>query len=110
MTTLETLQDAIANRTPVSFEYTREGKQPGQRYGHPHAVFIRRLKSGEEKVYLHLWQLDGVTDSGKELPDWRQFFVNNVHDVNPDSSRSFRHPRCPRLRGTSEVGQHMVVQ
>ena len=86
MTTLEILQNAIANRTPVSFEYTREGKQPGQRYGHPHAVFIRRLKSEEEKVYLHRWQLDGVTDSGKELPDWRQFFLNDVHDVNPDSA------------------------
>lgn len=81
MNTLSNLEEAIANRKPVSFTYLRVGKTDGERIGNPHAVFIKRLKSGEERVYAHIWQTAGATDSGQELPSWRQFFLNDLHSV-----------------------------
>ena len=81
MNELESIKTAIANRTPISFNYIREGKNPGLRVGNPHAAFIKRLKSGEERVYLHLVQTGGVTDSDTEFPSWRQFFLNDIHNV-----------------------------
>ena len=80
MSSLQVIEEAIRTRAPIAFEYLRPDKTPGTRIGNPHAVFIRRLKSGEEYVYLHLWQTDGVTDSGQQLPSWRQFFFNDVHE------------------------------
>ncbi|GEM_PF-2936973 len=81
MSELESIKTAIANRTSISFNYIREGKDPGLRVGDPYAAFIKRLKSGEERVYLHLVQTSGVTDSGAEFPSWRRFFLNNVSNV-----------------------------
>jgi|LGVF01.1.fsa_nt_gb hypothetical protein len=86
MSQLESIKAAIENRTPISFNYIRKDKDPGLRVGDPHAAFIRRLKSGEERVYLDLFQTDGVTDSGvkdsdSELPGWRKFFLNDVQNV-----------------------------
>ena len=80
MTVLSVIEQAIRSRTPIRFQYIREGKDPGARMGHPHAVFLRRLKAGGEHVYLHLWQTGGVTDSGEALPSWRQFLLNDISD------------------------------
>jgi len=83
MTTLSIIEQAIHTRTPISFQYIRPGKTPGRRMGNPHAVFIRRLQDGEEHVYLHLWQTEGLTDSGQALPSWRQFFLNDIIEPTP---------------------------
>lgn len=90
MTPLKTVEEAIRERIPISFEYIRPGKQSGERYGHPHAVYIYRLKNGTENVYLDLWQVSGVTDTADDrpLPSWRQFFFNDVQDVTLDRSAS----------------------
>lgn len=80
MSTLSAVEEAIRRRVPIDFEYIRPGKTLGARIGDPHAVFIKRLKSGEERVYLHLWQTDGVTDSNENIPGWRQFFLNDIHN------------------------------
>lgn len=85
MSELDSIKKAILDRIPISFNYIREGKDPGVRVGNPYAVFIKRLKSGEEKIYLHLVQTSGATDSDTEFPSWRQFFINeivNVHLLN----------------------------
>lgn len=81
MNILSIIEEAIKTRTPISFEYVRTGKTSGARVGDPHAAFIRRVQSGEERVYLHLWQTSGVTDSGQLLPSWRQFFLNDIANV-----------------------------
>lgn len=88
MSTLDQLKAAIGDRAPVTFRYIREGKTPDGRMGDPYAVFVRRLKSGEEHVYVHVLQTGGATDSGQELPSWRQFFLNDVvvDDVHADQA------------------------
>lgn len=80
MSVLSIIETAVRTRSPVSFQYVRPGKTLGIRIGNPHAVFVLRLKNGEENVYLHLLQTAGVTDSGQDLPSWRQFFFNDVRD------------------------------
>lgn len=88
MGTLQILKNTIADKVPIQFNYNRPGKTPGIRTGNPHAVFIKRLKSGEEQVYVHVWQTGGVSDSGPELPGWRQFFLNDMSDVMPLPDRA----------------------
>lgn len=78
MNDLDAIKEAIRSRAPITFRYIRDGKTPDPRKGDPHAVFIMRLKSGEEHVYAHIVQTDGATDSGQALPSWRQFFMNDV--------------------------------
>lgn len=83
MTVLQILRKTILEKVPIQFNYIRPGKTAGLRTGNPHAVFIGRLKSGEEQVYVHVWQTGGITDSGQDLPGWRQFFLNDITDVVP---------------------------
>lgn len=80
MSPVDLICQAIESRTPISFQYNVQGKTPGGRTGNPHAVFIRRLKAGGEKTYLHLWQTGGVSDSGG-LPSFKTFFVSGITDV-----------------------------
>lgn len=81
MTNPELLEEAIAQRRLISFRYERAGKTPGPRVGAPHAAFIRKKKDGTSSSYLHVYQTEGVTDSGQVLPSWRQFFINDVRDI-----------------------------
>lgn len=81
MNTLDSLKEAISGRIPISFRYLREGKNQGPREGHPHAVYIKRLKSGEEKVYADIVQTAGVSDSNEPFPSFRKFLLNDLADV-----------------------------
>lgn len=81
MTPTEKLTTAIATRTPVSFHYLRPGKIAGLRTGNPHLLFKRRLRFAPDEVHLLLWQTDGVTGPGVELPGWRQFLVEDLGEV-----------------------------
>jgi hypothetical protein len=81
MSVLPDIEGAIHARAPIRFRYMRPGKTEGWRVGNPHAVFIKRLKSGVEKAYLHLWQTEGASDSAQALPSWRQYFLNDIHVV-----------------------------
>ncbi len=83
MNTLQILKKAIEEQVPIQFNYIRPEKTAGLRIGNPHAVFIKKLKSGEEHIYVHIWQTDGVTDSGGDIPGWRQFHLNDITDVVP---------------------------
>jgi len=87
MNELKVIEEVITTRTPISFEYVRERKTPGDRIGNPHAVYLRKLQSGEKKVYLDVWQTGGVTDSRKgdskkgELPGWTTCFLDDVVNI-----------------------------
>ena len=79
--TLKLLQLAIQKRKPISFEYNKEGKVKGKRIGNPHAVFIMRRKDNSESTKVHVVQTAGVTDSGKDFPDFRMFDITEITNV-----------------------------
>jgi len=81
MSTLDDLKKAVNFRTPISFHYA-SSDAPGVRTGHPHAVFIKKLKNGQEKVYVDVWRTGGVSFSGSENP-WRMFIFEKVSKVTP---------------------------
>jgi len=79
--TLKLLQQAIAERKPITFEYNKEGKVRGERIGNTHAVFIMRLKDESESTKVHIVQTGGVTDSGKPFPEFRMFDILEITNV-----------------------------
>lgn len=100
--TLEILSQAIKSKSAISFEYNKEGKIFGTRFGNPHAVFIMRKKDGSESTKVDIVQTGGVSDSGQEIPGWRMFDLSEMskiqinqpeihfeahHDYNPESDR-----------------------
>lgn len=81
MNLLALIEEAIKSRIPIQFSYIRPEKTPGTRIGNPHAAFIERVSSGEERTYLHLWQTGGDSDSRRPLPSWRKFFLNDLTEI-----------------------------
>ena len=78
---LETIKKAIEERNTISFTYNKPGKTPGERLGNPHAVWVMRRKDNTESTKVHIVQIDGVSDSGQELPSFRMFDLNEIGDV-----------------------------
>lgn len=78
---LELIRNAIASNKPISFNYDRAGKIQGLRIGNPHAVWVMRRKDGTETTKVHIVQVDGVSDSGQELPSFRMFNLTDVGNV-----------------------------
>ncbi len=78
---LEILKEAIAKRMPITFEYNKPDKTPGERVGNPHAVFIMRKKDGSESTKVHVVQTSGVSDSGQEFPSFRLFNLTELSNV-----------------------------
>ncbi len=98
MTNTNVLRRAIRDRLPITFKYVREGKVYGMRGGNPHALFY----DPRHLLRCDLYQTIGVSDSGEEVPSWREFDVEDMHEVelmshsahfriaegyNPDASR-----------------------
>ena len=81
MAAIDSLCDAIRRRLPVEFSYSRPGKVVGRRTGNPHAVFIKERRDDAKPVYVHIWQTDGVSDTGEPMPGWRPFLLEWLHDV-----------------------------
>ncbi|AYP22504.1 hypothetical protein ACSST1_04935 [Pantoea agglomerans] len=78
---LKLLQQAIQERKPISFEYNKEGKVHGERFGNPHAIFIMRKKDESESTKVHLVQTAGVTDSDKGYNEFRMFDILEITNV-----------------------------
>jgi len=78
---LQIIKDAIEARKPISFQYNKPGKTPGQRIGNPHAVWVMRKKDGSESTKVHVVQTEGVSDSGQELPSFRMFDLEVISEV-----------------------------
>lgn len=74
MNSLEIIKKAIESQKPIEFEYNREDKVTGKRIGNPHILF--------NKVYVHIFQTGGVSDSGlgSGLP-WRLFITDFIENV-----------------------------
>lgn len=78
---LQLLKDAIDRRKPISFRYKKSGKNPGERIGNTHAIWVMRKKDGTESTKVHIFQTDGVSDSGQELPSFRMFDLDTLSEV-----------------------------
>ncbi|QIC11917.1 WYL domain-containing protein [Morganella morganii] len=78
---LQLLEKAILERKSISFEYNKTGKTLGVRIGNPHAIFIFKAKDGRESTKVHLVQVDGVTDSEPNFPDFRMFNIEEITNV-----------------------------
>ena len=82
MNTLETLKRAIEKRLPISFEYNKEGKVIGKRFGDPYAVFIYTAKNSRvQSTKVHIVQTEGVSDSGKPFPSFRMYNIEDLSNV-----------------------------
>lgn len=81
MNTLEVLIEAIESIKPISFEYNKEGKVKGERFGHPYAVFIFTAKnSGIQSTKVHIVQTGGVSDS-KDINEFPSFRMYNIEEL-----------------------------
>ena len=95
MNTLATLEVAINNRQQISFEYNKEGKERGIRYGNPYAVFIFTDKTGNKSTKVHIVQTGGVSESSdtNPFPSFRMCNIENLVNVQILSDRpSFSEP------------------
>jgi hypothetical protein len=83
MNKLELLIKSVETRKPISFEYNKPEKTPGERIGNVHAIFIFTAKSGKQSTKLHVVQTGGVSDSkdAKPFPDFRMFNIEDVSNV-----------------------------
>ncbi|OHA87738.1 MAG: hypothetical protein A3A96_02090 [Candidatus Zambryskibacteria bacterium RIFCSPLOWO2_01_FULL_39_39] len=78
---IDLLKLAIQKHKPIEFEYIQDNKPIGKRFGNPHAIFEDTTKGGIEAVYTHIVQTGGVSETLKEFPDWRMFFVDKIKDI-----------------------------
>jgi len=82
MNTLETLKSAIEKRLPISFEYNKEGKVKGKRFGDPYAVFIFTAKNTRvQSTKVHIVQTAGVSDSEQPFPSFRMYNIEYLYNV-----------------------------
>jgi hypothetical protein len=72
---------AIKMRKPIGYQYNRAEKVVGKRSGNPHAIFRGKTKEGIEKVWVHIVQTGGASDTLTEFPAWRMFISEFVSDV-----------------------------
>jgi len=72
---------AIDEKMPISFACNTPGKNDGQRIGNPHAIWVMRKKDGAESTKVHIFQTDGVRDSGQKLPGFRIFDLSEIDHV-----------------------------
>jgi hypothetical protein len=83
MAILDLLIEAIQTRKPISFEYNKPNKTPGQRIGNTHAVFILTSKAGQISTKVHIVQTAGVSDTvhEKPFPDFRMFNIEDLSNI-----------------------------
>jgi len=73
MNSLEVIKKAI------KFEYNREDKPFGKRFGNPHIIFYHK---DTNNLSVHIFQTDGVSSHPEEIPDWRHFLIEFIDNVN----------------------------
>jgi len=78
MNALEIIKKAIELRKPIKFEYNREDKVFGERFGNPHIIFYHR---DTNNLGVHIFQTDGVSDNPEEIPTWRHFLIEFIDNV-----------------------------
>lgn len=83
MTILEILEQAIAEKKPISFTYNKDGRIQSNRIGNTHAVYIFTAISGEQSTKVDIFQTGGDSDTKNEkpLPSWRIFKIEDILNV-----------------------------
>jgi hypothetical protein len=74
----EAFREAILKRLQVEIDYQGKRRARGARLLDPHAIY----RTGNDHLYVHAFQVDGVSTSG-ELPDWRRFDLEEISRVEP---------------------------
>ena len=75
---IKEIEKSIDGRIPISFEYNKPGKTPGERVGDPHALYLHKTTGN---MLLDVYQTSGISDSIKEFPDWRPFSVDYITNI-----------------------------
>ena len=78
---IERIIEATRQRKPIEFEYIKEGKVHGKRMGNPHIIFSGVTKDGIPRIWSHVVQTGGVSDTLQNFPDWRMFIVESLQNV-----------------------------
>lgn len=78
---VEKIKRAVLARKPVEFEYVKEGKVQGKRIGNPHIIFAGKTKEGVPRIWSHIVQTGGVSDTLEDFPNWRMFIVDFIENV-----------------------------
>lgn len=78
MELLEIIKEAIKSKKPISFKYEKPDKIKGERIGNPHAIYY----TGDDNILVDIFQTSGASDTPDNLPDWRQFYLEFIKDVN----------------------------
>ncbi len=106
MTNQELLIEAITQRKPVEYEYNRPGKIVGKRIGNPHIIFAGTTQEGFRRVWVHIAQTGGVSDTLVVFPDWRMFmteFITEVKILDEEPDFSLQEGYNPKSEMYSEI-------
>lgn len=79
MTNYNILIKAIKERRTIEFEYVKEGKPIGKRYGNPHAMYT--FSDDAKNKYVDIFQTEGVSSTPASIPGFRQFLVEHICNV-----------------------------
>ena len=115
MNTIEIVSEAIRLKKPISYEYNKPGKTPGQRTGNPYVVYNFTAKSGQRSVKLHIVQTSGVSDSDdrQPLPSFRTHDVvqlSNVRVLHGEPDFIPNHPDYnPNWEGYDDVIAQVIL-
>ncbi len=113
MNTLEDLKQAIQNRQPISFEYNKEGKVKGTRFGNPYAVFIYTAKNTRiQSTKVHIVQTGGVSDTKEEKPfeSFRMFNIEDLTNVKILIDREFFTPSHKDYKPESDFYKDVIAK
>lgn len=81
MDKLELLIEAVEMRKPISFEYNKPGKIPGERIGNIHAIFIFTTKTTKiQSTKVHIVQTGGVSDTNAKN-EFRTFDISEISNI-----------------------------
>lgn len=78
MSLIDILCKTIEERKTIEFIYRKPGKVEGTRIGNPHALYSHPTT---DNLTVDIYQIDGVSDTKVEIPDWRPFLLEYIENV-----------------------------
>lgn len=84
---LEILKEAIEKKMPISFEYNKPGKTPGERFGNPYVIYVMRKNDGSESTKIDIVQTDGVSDSKRGFPCFGIFDLAELSNIKIETNK-----------------------
>lgn len=90
ISTGEVLTKAMANRSPISFQYNKLGlfgeETKKEQIGNARIILISTSKSGQSTIMLDLPQNKQSPNRRKGISSWRYFDINNMSDIQISTS------------------------